>query len=62
MTKKCWSYSAGEKRKNRVRVFEESSGLIFVEYREREDGKERARRIRHSLGHRNRDKAMERPG
>ena len=60
MTKpKGWSYSAGERRKNRVRVFEEPSGLIFVEYREREEGEERARRKRQSLGHRDRNKAME---
>lgn len=58
MTKpKRWSYSAGERSKNRVRAYEEPSGLILLEYREREDGSGKPRRRRHSLGHRDRKRA-----
>ncbi len=56
---KSWSYSAGKRGKNRVRAYEEPSGLIMVEYWEREDGKGKARRKRHSLGHRDRHRAMQ---
>ncbi len=60
MTKtKRWSFSAGEKYRNRVRVFEEPSGLILVEYWERGEGESRARRKRLSLGHRDRTRAMQ---
>lgn len=48
---KGWSYAAGEKGKNRVRVYEGRSGPIHLEYRD--DGKRR----RHSLGHRDRERA-----
>lgn len=59
MTKaKRWSYSAGTRGKNRVRAYEEPSGLILVEYWEREDGTGELRRRRHSLGHRDRNRAV----
>ena len=58
MTKaKCWSCSAGTRGKNRVRAYEEPSGLLLVEFWEREDGSERACRKRLSLGHRDRQRA-----
>lgn len=50
-TKDRWSYSAGERGRNRVRVFEHDSGLLMLEYRD--NGK----RTRMSLGHRDRDQA-----
>jgi hypothetical protein len=51
-----WGYSAGAKGRNRVRAFEGRSGVLYVEYWEREDGTEATRR-RHSLGHRDRQRA-----
>lgn len=54
MTKRAskrWSYLAGEKGRNRVRVFEHDSGTLMLEFRA--DGK----RKRVSLRHRDRDKA-----
>ena len=55
---KGWSYSAGVKGKNRVRAFEARSGLLFVEYRERDDDTGKVKRRRHSLGHRDRKRAV----
>jgi integrase len=46
-----FSYMAGEKGRNRVRVFEKDSGILVLEYR---DG---PKRVRRSLGHRDREKA-----
>lgn len=50
--KKRWSYSTGERGRNRVRAYEHSSGILMLEYRD-EDG----RRKRISLGHRDRAEA-----
>ena len=49
--KTSWSYLTGEKGRNRVRVFEHTSGLLMLEFR---DG---GKRTRVSLGHRDRDRA-----
>lgn len=49
--KKGWSYSTGERGRNRVRVFEHDSGMLMLEFRD--EGK----RTRISLGHRDRDRA-----
>jgi integrase len=49
--KKGWSYSAGEKGRNRVRAFEHSSGLLFLEFYEN------GNRKRISLEHRDQDQA-----
>lgn len=46
-----WNYSTGERGRNRVRVFEHSSGILMLEFRK--NGK----RTRTSLGHRDRDRA-----
>lgn len=54
-----WSYSAGKRGTNRVRAYEEPSGLILVEYWECEDGTSRRRRRRCSLGHRDRERAIQ---
>jgi hypothetical protein len=51
--KKRWSYTTGEKGRNRVRVFQHGSGVLMLEYRS--DGK----RKRMSLGHRDRDRAKQ---
>lgn len=48
---KRWSYSAGERGRNRVRVFEHSSGVLMLEHRV--GGKRR----RESLAHRDHEKA-----
>jgi integrase len=50
--KKRWSYSAGERGRNRVRAYEHSSGILMLEYRD-----EAGRRNRVSLGHRDRAQA-----
>jgi integrase len=57
-TARRWSFSAGARHENRVRVYEIASGLIFVEYREKVGGSGKARRIRQSLGHRDRKLAV----
>lgn len=54
---KRWSYSTGTRRKNRVRVYEAPSGLLFLEVWESDGGSGRARRNRVSLGHRDRERA-----
>jgi integrase len=55
---KRWSFSAGARHRNRVRAFEAPTGLLFIEYRERIEGSDRARRTRQSLGHRDRSLAV----
>jgi integrase len=57
-TAKRWSFSAGARHRNRVRAFEAPTGLLFIEYRERTEGSDTARRIRQSLGHRDRTLAV----
>lgn len=49
--KKRWSYLAGEKGRNRVRVFEKPSGILVLEFRDR------GQRVRRSLAHRDRERA-----
>ncbi len=51
--KKRWSYTTGEKGRNRVRVFQHESGLLMLEYR---PGGKRKR----FPGHRDRDRAKQR--
>lgn len=46
-----WSYTAGEKGRNRVTAYERDSGIIYVEFFEHGE------RQRRSTGHRNREKA-----
>src|SRR5919197_1026005 len=56
--KKRWSFSAGERGRNRVRAFEHPvTGLLFLEYYEAEPGSSVARKKRVALGHRDRDAA-----
>ncbi len=50
-----WSYSTGERGRNRVRVFVTRHGSLAVEYYEPHNGGTRPRRI--SLGHRDEDRA-----
>ena len=57
-TKSQWSYSTGERGRNRVRAFEHSSGVLMLEFYERQRGTN-ARRVRLSLGHRDRTKAKQ---
>jgi integrase len=55
-----WSYSAGARGTSRVRVFAEArSGALYVEYRERDEASGKLRRRRVSLGHRDRERAIE---
>jgi len=49
--KKRWSYSTGERGRNRVRAFEHSSGMLMLEFN---DG---GKRTRISQGHRDRERA-----
>ena len=49
--RKRWSYSTGERGRNRVRAFEHASGVLMLEFY---DG---GRRTRLSLGHRDRQSA-----
>ena len=51
-TVKRWSYSAGECGRNRVRAYEDRTGLLLVEYYERQPGIARPLRTRVSLQHR----------
>lgn len=48
-----WSYSAGERGRNRVRVYEHASGVLMLEFRDR------GRRKRISLGHRDQERAKQ---
>jgi integrase len=55
-----WSYKTGEKGRNRVRVYEdETRAVIFVEFYEDAPGEVESRRVRISLGHRDRDTAKQ---
>src|SRR5690348_7786899 len=49
---KAWSYSAGERGENRIRVYERSGYGIWIDYRD-----EAGARIRHSLGITDHDQA-----
>ncbi len=55
--KSHWSYSTGERGRNRVRAFEHSSGVLMLEFNERRRGK--AARVRLSLGHRDQARAKQ---
>ena len=56
--KRCFSYSAGERGRNRVRVYEEKSGgPVFLEYYDREAPSLPLRRRRKSLGRISRESA-----
>ena len=56
--KQSWSYTAGEKGRNRVRAFEDSkTGMILLEFYEGELGKPNPKRKRISTKHRDRTKA-----
>lgn len=55
--KKCWSYSTGERGTNRVRAFEKATGLLFLEFYDRDAGQPFMSRKRISLGHRDRGAA-----
>lgn len=48
---KRWSYSTGERGRNRVRAFEHASGVLMLEF------SDRGKRTRISLGHRDRERA-----
>lgn len=52
-----WSYTTGEKGRNRVRAYERSSGIIYLEFYERdaETGERKRRRL--STRHRDRERA-----
>ena len=51
MKKQRWSYSTGERGRNRVRAFEHASGVLMLEFRDE------GRRTRISLGDRDRERA-----
>lgn len=55
---KRWSYKAGEKGRNRVRVFERDSA-IYVEFYARDPETGQRKRRRKSTGHRDRDRAKQ---
>lgn len=56
--KKAWSYSSGERGRNRVRAYEDAkSGALLVEFHERIPGSNQLKRRRKALGHRDRDRA-----
>ncbi len=56
--KRRWSYSAGERGRNRVRAYEDNrSGVLILEFWEREPGQPEAKRKRVSLRHRDRERA-----
>jgi hypothetical protein len=58
--KPSWSYKAGEKGRNRVRVFEERvGGVLLAEFYELVPGTAAERRVRLSLGHRDREAAKQ---
>lgn len=55
---KTWSYSTGERGRNRVRVFEDYPGsVLFLAFSESEPGTGRPRKVRLSLKHRDRERA-----
>ncbi len=49
--KKRWSYSTGERGRNRVRAFQHASGILMLEF------SDLGSRTRISLGHRDRERA-----
>src|SRR5688572_23633972 len=56
--KKAWSYSTGERGRNRVRAYEDAkSGSLLLEFYERDLGEQEPRRKRVALGHRDREVA-----
>lgn len=57
-TKKCWSYSAGERGRNRVRAYEDAArGSIFFEFYESDPSTGKVRRVRLAAGHNDRTAA-----
>ncbi len=59
-TKKGWSYSVGERGRNRVRAYEDNkTGIIMLEFYEGRPGSIEPTRRRVSLGHRDRDQAKQ---
>ena len=56
--KSHWSYSTGEKGRNRVRTFEHSSGMLMLEFYERQRGGT-TKRVRLSLRHRDQAKGRQ---
>ena len=54
-----WSYSAGERGRNRVRAFEHASGVIMLEFYEPQPGYGEPKRTRLSTGHHDRGKAKQ---
>ena len=54
-----WSYSTGEKGRNRVRAFEHASGVLMLEFYEQCPGQSQPKRVRLSLGHRDQEKAKQ---
>jgi integrase len=58
-TAKRWSHGAGARGTNRVRVFEERSGALYVEVWERDATSGELRRVRTPLGHRDRERAIQ---
>lgn len=55
-TGNAWSYCAGEKGRNRVRVYPEPTGILMLEWYQREpDGRRRRERV--SLKHRDTERA-----
>jgi integrase len=56
--KKAWSYSTGERGRNRVRAYEDAkTGSLLLEFYERDLGEQEPRRKRVALGHRDREVA-----
>ncbi len=59
-TKKGWSYSVGERGRNRVRAFgDNKTGMIMLEFYEGRSGRIEPARRRVSLGHRDRNQAKQ---
>ena len=57
---KHWSYSTGERGRNRVRAYEDpKSGTLLLEFYEQEPGSARSRRKRMGLEHRDRKRAKQ---
>lgn len=58
--KKRFSYCAGERGRNRVRAYEEAkTGILYLEFYERDSTTGERKRCRVSLGHRDREKAKQ---
>lgn len=59
--KKHWSYSTGERGRNRVRAYEDAkTGILHLEFYEDVPGRSKPKRKALSLGHRDREKAKQR--